>query len=388
MAARLILPALAAGALLGGIAVAQSRSEVETLVLAKREAAESLRRSQALERQADTATDEAEKASAAAAAVAARIAAAESDITAAETRIRIVETLRAEQRARLAERQQPVVHMTAALQTMARRPPALALVQPGSIDDVVRVRSLLASTLPVIRSRTAMLRREMAISDRLRRQAETAYASLLAGRQELKTQRLAFARLEVRERERSQRLADSALAQADRALAFTEEARDLTALIGSRGYQEHLSAALAALPGPILRPNTPVRPPHAASAAPRYRLPVEGRLVTGMGEISDAGVHARGLTFETAGETPVIVPRAGHVVYAGPFRSYGTVVIIDHGGGWSTLLANLGGTSVRKGDRVNMNDPLGRTRAGRSQVLVELRRHGRPFPITPLVSTT
>jgi hypothetical protein len=35
---------------------------------------------------------------------------------------------------------------------MARRPPALALVQPGSIDEVVHVRSLLASTLPVIRA--------------------------------------------------------------------------------------------------------------------------------------------------------------------------------------------------------------------------------------------
>jgi hypothetical protein len=138
--------------LCGGLALAQDRAtEAQALSQAKQQAEDALRRSQVLERQADAATGEAEKARAAASALVARIEAAEADITAAETRIRIVDALRREQRARLAERQAPVVRLTAALQTMARRPPALALVQPGSVDEVVHVRSLLASTLPVIR---------------------------------------------------------------------------------------------------------------------------------------------------------------------------------------------------------------------------------------------
>src|SRR3546814_18640567 len=58
----------------------------------------------------------------------------------------------------------------AALQMMARRPPALTLVQPGSLTDLVHVRSLLASTLPVIRERTAGLRAEVEEGNRLRRQ--------------------------------------------------------------------------------------------------------------------------------------------------------------------------------------------------------------------------
>ncbi len=178
-----------------------------------------------------------------------------------------------------------MVRLTAALQTMARRPPALALVQPGSVHDVVHVRSLLASTLPVIRARTASLREEIKAGNRLREQAETARASLLKGQEELREQRLALARLEERERARSRSLASSALSESDRALAFSEEARDLSALMGTRQYQARVRSSLAELPGPVLRPGTPAEPERGAPAATSSRStggssPAPGRFPT------------------------------------------------------------------------------------------------------------
>ncbi|HLL30563.1 MAG TPA: peptidoglycan DD-metalloendopeptidase family protein, partial [Allosphingosinicella sp.] len=114
-----------------------------------------------------------------------------------------------------------------------------------------------------------------------------------------------------------------------------------------------------------------------------YVLPVEGRLLTGTGEISDAGVHARGLTFATAAGAQAIAPRSGRIAYAAPYRGYGEVVIIDHGGGWTTTMTNLAGLAVKRGDRVPARQPLGRTGSG--EVTVELRKDGRPFPITLLL---
>ncbi len=100
MRTRLLLPGLAAAALVGGLAAAQERlTEAEALVLAKRQADEATERSRRLERQAAAATSEAAKARAAASALIARIEAAEADITAAETRIRIIDALRVQQRA-------------------------------------------------------------------------------------------------------------------------------------------------------------------------------------------------------------------------------------------------------------------------------------------------
>jgi septal ring factor EnvC (AmiA/AmiB activator) len=386
MLRRLLLPAAAIAALAAGIAAAQGSSaqaEAEALILAKRQAEQATLRSRQLEQEAQRATNEAAKARAAASAVAARIEAAEAALTAAETRIRIIEGLRAQQRARLAERQEPVVRLTAALQTMARRPPALAMVQPGSIDDVVHVRSVLASTMPIIRARTASLRKEVEAGDALRKQAETARLALADGREELRKQRLAFAQMEERQRQRSQEFANSALSESDRALALGEEARDLGALMRTREYQDRLRARLVQLPGPSLRPGTKQQ----AGVRPAvYMLPVAGRLVTGTGEISEAGVHARGLTFAPAPGSEVVAPRAGRVVYAAPFRGYGRILIIDHGRGWTSLITDLAALTVSVGDRVEMGSPVGRTGGDQPRVTVELRRRGRPVPIAPLIA--
>ena len=381
----LILIALLAG---GGLAAAQTGgSERAALVTAKREADEAARRSELLEQEARRATGEAARARAEAGALAARIESAEADITAAETRIRLIETLRAQQRARLAEKQGPVIRLTAALQTMARRPPALALVQPGSIDEVVRIRSLLASTLPVIRARTADLRKEVEWGDRLRQDADRAVAALVASQEELRKRRIALAAFERRQRQRSASLMESAVAESDRALAFGEEARELAALAGTRQFQAELRRSLAELPGPLLRPGEGQQAPGKGPRRPAtYRLPVEGRLVTGMGEISDAGVHARGLTFATAANAEVVAPARGRIVYAGRFRGYGRIVIIDHGSGWTTAITNLGALAVKVGDNVSMGAPLGRAGGGEPRIMVELRRGGRPFPIAPLIA--
>jgi len=371
------------------LAAAQSRKEdMRELSLAKRQAQEAILRSQQLERESRSAIGEAARARADASALAAKVEAAEADITAAEARVRIVERLRAVQRARLAERQEPVVRLTAALQMMARRPPALALVQPGSMHDLVHVRALLASTLPIVRARTAALRKEVEVGNALRAQADRAVASLRFSREELKQRRVALARMEAEQRRRSASLAESALFESDRALALGEEARDLTVEMGTRQNEDRLGAELSTLPGPLISPNAKGMDfvSRMKKSMPHYRLPVEGRLIAGMGELSKGGVHARGLTFETRPDSAVIVPARGKVLYAGQFRSYGKIVIIEHGGGWTSVITNMGSVAVGSGDSVSAGQPLGRTAASESRVTVELRHDGRPFPIPPLLS--
>ncbi|HEX8365601.1 MAG TPA: peptidoglycan DD-metalloendopeptidase family protein [Allosphingosinicella sp.] len=383
---RLFLLALAAAACAGGIAAAQSRGgggEARALREAQQEAQRAAARYQALEEQARRATSEAARARADAEALAARIEASEADITAAETRLRIVEAAAAQQRARLAERQQPLARLAAALQTMARRPPALALIRPGSFEDVAHVRSLLAATLPVIRARTAALRTELDRFNRLRAEAARARGALLASREELRSRRVALARFEAEQRRRSATLAESALSESDRALALGEQARELARRIGTREYQQQLEARLAALPGPVPRPGSPNA---AAPARTPYTLPVEGRLLTGVGEISDGGVHSRGLLFATEPGAEVVAPANGIVLHAARFRSYGEVVIIDHGRGWISVITDLASIGVGRGQRVRRGDRIGRAGTEDPRISVELRRGGRPVAIAPLLA--
>lgn len=371
------LIAIAGAGTFAAAAAQDARSEAAALQQARSEAQQATQRYRQLDTAAQQATNEADRARIAAEALAARIEAAEADLTASERRISVIAAYQAAQHARLQEQQQPVIRLTAALQTMTRRPAALALVQPGSVRDAIHVRSLLAATMPEIRRRTASLRAEVARSAELRRQSEQARAALAGSRTALGERRTALATFETQQRGRSQQLAGLALSESDRALVLGERAQALAGSLSSRQSEEALAAALARLPGPGPRPGA-VQPP-AQDAIP-YSLPVQGRLLTGVGEISEGGVHSRGLTLETDAQAEVIAPAAGRVLYAGAFRRYENVVIIDHGNGWTSVITNLAALEVAQGAAVQRGQRLGRTGDGSPRVTVELRRDGRPVP--------
>lgn len=377
----------------GGLAVAQvAPGAIEQV---KRQAAAAERRSAELEAAAQRAVDDAARLRASEAEIAKRVMAAETDIDAAEQRAAKVAALRAQQRARLAERQAPITRLLAALQTMARRPATLALVQPGSLTDMVHVRALLDTQLPIIRERTAGLRGEVARGVALQRQTDLAAQRLRDGRHRLEKERLALARLETRQRVNAQLLTDNALRQSDRALALGEQARNIADLLDRLDSQSAIGERLAALPGPTLRPPVPgaAPPPSASTPASRpadlaYRLPVNGRLVRGMGEISEAGVRSRGLSIRAREGALVVAPAQGRIAYAGPFRGYRNVVIVEHGGGWTSLLTGLATLRVAVGEAVDQGSPIGRAQGERQDLTVELRREGVPVDIVPLLKAS
>ncbi|MBH1992786.1 MAG: metalloendopeptidase, partial [Sphingomonadaceae bacterium] len=154
--------------ILPGTAATTLAQEQAALKAARRQSDEARDRSARLEQQAGAARDDAEQARRRAAALAARIQQAEADIEAAQARIAIIARMQRAQAERLAVKQEPVVRLTAALQMMARRPLALALVQPGSVTDAVHMRAVLGQVLPVIQQRTARLRAELDASRALR----------------------------------------------------------------------------------------------------------------------------------------------------------------------------------------------------------------------------
>lgn len=377
---------------LQGTAGTSLAQEQQALKDARRQSDEARDRAARLAQQAMAARDAAEQARRRAAAVAARIQQAEADIQAARARIAIIARLQRAQAKRLAARQKPVVRLTAALQMMARRPLALALVQPGSISDAVHLRAVLGQILPVIEQRTAGLRAELARSRALRATAQQASDALAQAQQDRKAQQAELAELEARKRLAARDYRANAGMESERALALGERARDIVDLMDRLEEAGDLRERLAALSGPLLRPARPdqagAAPPErerAASGPPPYRLPVVGQLVTGLGEVNESGVRARGLTLAVQPGAQAIAPTAGRIAFAGPYRDYGQILIIDHGGGWTTLITGLHRLSVRVGENVRQGDPVGVTGARRSDIIVELRRNGRPVDIIPLI---
>ena len=380
--------ALAACTMLASAGAAQRAGiadQQQRLVEARREAAAAVARADRLTAAADAERDAAAKARAEERALASRIVAAEAELATARARAALVDDLLARRRAGLAQAQTPAARLLAALQSLARRPGIVAVAQPGSVDDLVHVRAVLGATLPVVRARTAGLRAEIESTRVLRAAAETAAAGLRDGRAKLETARLALTRAEATHLGRAEALGRGAIGESDRALAMGERARDLLDQMAQSGEADATAADLAALDGPVPRPLAAgsVPPPRVAGA---YRLPVAGRLVTGLDEISDAGVRARGLTFAVASGAPVRASAGGIVRYARRFRGYGTIVILDHGGGWTSLVTGLGAIAVVAGDRVAAGTTIGRAAQGdEPRITVELRRRGRPVDIAALI---
>lgn len=353
-------------------------------------------RAERLERAAQAAGAAAERSAAEAAAAAARIQQAEAGIAARQAAIALVDRQRADIAAAIARRQQPLLRLTAGLQRLARRPLLLTLFSPGSVQDTVHLRAVLATILPEVSRRTQGLRGEL---DRARALRAAAAAEVAALRQEtgdLARRRAALAEAETRQRLAARQSAGVADREAERALALAEQARDLGALADRLGEAGRLREQLAALPGPVMRPAAPGESPSApaplapailaARPALSFLLPVQGRIVTGFGE-AQGGMQAgaprsRGVSIAAASGAQAIAPAPGRVAFAGLYRGYGQIMIIDHGQGWTSLVTGLAQLAAQVGDTVVAGSPLGTAGQGRPIITLELRRDGQP--VNPL----
>lgn len=352
--------------------------------LAERENAEA--RSQRFEQEAQAAEDAADRAAREAAALAARIQQAEAGIVAARARMAMVDRERAALREELGREQQPVVELTAALQQFSRRPLALALMRPGSVKDVVYLRAMLDDTVPAVRAGTRDLRTRIERVRELRREALAAAQVLQAEEGILAQRREELADIETRQRLAARAAGGSASRESDRALALAEEARDLDGLLNEFDRAGRLRQRLANLPGPRLRParpqdaqvapaSAPVAAAGQADAPSPYILPVAGRTLIGFGAPEASGL-SRGLTLAPLPGAQVVAPAAGRIAFAGPYRGYGNIVIIEHGDGWTSLVTGMARTDVDVGERVGSGAPLGAADPAEPSITVELRRDG------------
>ena len=365
----------------------------EALEAARQQQRNARARAERLEQRASSLQESASKAQSEAAALAARVQQSEAAIAASEAELALLTIQKQNLDRQLSRKREPLMRLTAALQTMARRPLALAALQPGSLEDLVHTRAALSAAIPIVKERTSGLRSELDLArDVEMRQLQT-LESLRAAEASLDSRRRNMLALAEKERLQAQRAAGGASREAERALFLAEEARDLDSLVGDLEAAAAMRSRLAALPGPVLRPgsapaSSPIaaatpRPLPSSTAAPdRYILPVGGRVVTGFGDPDASGERSSGLAMAARPRAQVVAPGEGRVVFAGPYRGFGAIAIIEHANGWTSLVTGMSRVSVAVGQSVTAGSPLGQAGPAGSQVALEVRRDGEP--VNPL----
>ena len=122
----------------------------------------------------------------------------------------------------------------------------------------------------------------------------------------------------------------------------------------------------------------------------RLPFPVTGHVVGQYGQATDTGLTRKGITIETRNGAWVIAPYDGVVVFAGPFRGYGQILILEHGEGYHTLLAGLDHIDTVIGQWLAAGEPVGQvesTDQGNPVLYVELRRNGQPINPLPWLAS-
>jgi septal ring factor EnvC (AmiA/AmiB activator) len=117
--------------------------------------------------------------------------------------------------------------------------------------------------------------------------------------------------------------------------------------------------------------------------------PARGPLAIRFGQMNETGMPARGVTIETRPGAQVVAPYDGEVAFAGPFRGYGLLLIIEHTEGYHTLLAGMARIDSAVGQRLVAGEPVGVMEAASEDkplLYFELRRQGQPINPLPWLS--
>jgi len=291
--------------------------------------------------------------------------------------------LRAEERATardLRDRHGELSSVVGSLVRLGRRPPETFAPAPGDPVDAVRSAIVLAGVIPELHARTDRLREDLAVLRTLQRGIADERAALASASETLLRERRALDRLLTQTSRLHKRTLGKQNRSRERIARLAKEAEDLRALL--RELQKEEERLARESPGAALvpgggKPFTSVRG--------KLPLPARGRLVTRFGEPTRFGTSHRGLSVATRVSAQVIAPYDGRLLFAGPFRGYGQLLIISHGEGYHSLIAGMSRIDGVVGQWLLAGEPIGRMGENDDAAPVlymELRRNG--VPINPL----
>ena len=249
----------------------------------------------------------------------------------------------------------------AAVARLSRRPAPAVVLQPEDALTSVRSAILLNAVVPELRSEAEVLVADLTELSRIRLELVTERDSLRDNRAYLEEERARVAAL-VEERQRRQSEGEKALeSERARALALAKQVDTVGELVARMEKEIEAAARAAEAAATASAFNDPARISPAisfAQAKGRLPLPVAGTRVREFGAPDGSGGTQKGISLATRAGAQVTAPCDGWVVYAGPFRSYGRLLIINAGGGYHVLLAGMEQFTVDLGQFVLTGEPV------------------------------
>jgi septal ring factor EnvC (AmiA/AmiB activator) len=343
----------------------------------------------------------------------ARTQAGEAKLGELEKRLSLLQSSEAAIRRSLDSRRGLIAEVLAALQRIGRRPPPAVLVRPEDILDAVRASMLLGAVVPDLRQEVQILGTDLAELVRLHDTIASEQSKIGAEMEQLAAERQRLASLIEARREREASAAKDVEAQKALGSELAGRARSMRDFVEKIEKEISVANKAADAARKAIEQETreqrermtalafkdPARlAPKIAFADARglLSLPVAGSRLRGFGDPDGAGGTTRGISLETRPGALVSAPSDGWVVYAGPFRSFGQLLILNAGGGYYMLLAGMQRIDVALNQFVLAGEPvavMGETSeaaattvgvgTGQPVLYIEFRKDGASVDPTP-----
>src|SRR5262245_2602880 len=328
----------------------------------------------------------------------------------------------------ITDRKETIVKMLSAMQRIGRTPPPALVTRRDDALAVVRSAMLLAQVFPELKYEADNLSQELdglvKLETGIREQRDeqksendrhTNERESLDEQLEDKKAKLAESEAELADTRQAAELQaaeetelNALIARLDERIAKAEVAQYDAEVATEKALRARKQSQALATPGNEkvieIKPESTVvafaSPSRMKPAMPfeltkgTLPLPAQGKRLKRFGDADGVGGTLRGISLQTRGEARIIAPADGWVVYAGPFRSYGNLLIINAGGGYHVLLAGMGRIDVSLGQFVLAGEPVavmgaalqagqGNNDNSRPVLYVEFRKDGRPIDPGP-----
>jgi septal ring factor EnvC (AmiA/AmiB activator) len=322
-------------------------------------------------------------------------------------------------RGELEERHGTISALLSAMLRMGRNPPPVMITRRADALAMVRSAMLLAAAFPELRGQATALADKLTDLGRVMSNIRTESDKLKAETARLTEARVRLAMLQEEKRQSQSERQTEFDSVFKAATQIAKNVEDMTELINKLDREVASRTDLgayekkAAEQPPVAEDRTAaVLAPNTASVAMlspgrimpgipfaetkgQLQLPGQGRRVLGFGDKTQHGAVSKGLVIQTRHGGQVVSPCDGWIVYAGEFRTYGKLLIINAGTGYHILLAGLSqidvqfGQFVLTGEAVGvMGDAVRSTQVARTQdsgpiLYIEFRKDGRSIDPDP-----
>lgn len=283
-----------------------------------------------------------------------------------------------------------LIRTTSALQNLAMKPTESLLVLPLTPVEVIRSAMLLRETIPSLDESASKIRGDLERIEKKRTAVLAQSKKITAQKESLERDQGRLKKLASRKAEIRKDVEIKTVKSKKRVELLASQAKDLRDLFGKieaqrlakiKKDEERRKQQIAENKAKTPSPDNLSETGNAfVRAKGRLSMPARGQVVISYGQETAKGVTSKGITIATRNNAQVTALFDGSVIFTGPFRGYGKMIIVEHGGGYLSLLAGLGEIDCEIGQVLLAGEPVGQmAKDGDMKLYLEMRKDNKPI---------